>query len=116
MCAACGRRKGRPLGNEGVCKRAQRVRLGGIVIGGICTMLVLKQCSCQRSGGVPMMSHLKMAWCSVSIWWRVMLFVAMASGRMVPRVRCSCVRIAIVPHDQEGMGASFCMAIRLTIR
>ena len=92
------------------------MRLGGIAMGGICTMVVLKHCSCQRSGGVPMMSHRKMAWCSVSIWWRVMLFVAMRSGRMLPRVRCSSVRIAIVPHDHGGMGASFCMAMRLTIR
>ena len=115
-CVLCGGRKGMPLGNESVCRREQRVRLGGIVMGGICMMVVLKHCNCHRSGGVPMMSHRRVAWCSVSIWWRVMLFVAMRSGRMLLRVRCSSVRIAIVPHDQEGMGSSFCMAMRLTIR
>ena len=115
-CDPCGGRKGMPLGNESVCRREQRVRLGGIVMGGICMMVVLKHCKCHRSGGVPMMSHRSVAWCSVSIWWRVMLFVEMRCGRMLPRVRCSSVRIAIVPHDQEGMGSSFCMAMRLTIR
>jgi hypothetical protein len=112
----CGGRKGMPLGSVGVCRRAQRVRLGAIAMGGICTMSVLRHCNCQRSGGVPMMSQRRMAWCSVSIWWRVMLFVAMRSGRLLPRVRCSSVSIAIVPHDQEGAGASFCMAMRLTLR
>ena len=92
------------------------MRLDAIAMGGICIMSVLKHCICQRSGGVPMMSKRKMSWCRVSICCRVMLFVAMRSGRMLPRVRCSSVRIAVVPHDQGGTGASFCMAIRLTLR
>ena len=33
-----------------------------------------------------------------------MLFVAMRSGRMLPRVRCNSVSIAIVPHDHGAMG------------
>ena len=58
----CGGRKGMPLGSVGVCRRAQRVRLGAIAMGGICTMSVLRHCNCQRSGDVPMMSQHRMAW------------------------------------------------------
>ena len=114
--APCGGVKGKPLGNEGVCRRAQCVRWGGIAMGVICTMLVFRHCRRHRSGGVPMMSQCRMAWCSVSICWRVMLSVSMRSGRMFPRVRWSKVRIAIVPHDHEGNGASFCMDTRWTLR
>ena len=114
--ALSGGVKGKPLDNEGVYRRAQCVRWGGIAMGVICTMLVFRHCRRQRSGGVPMMSQCRMAWCSVSICWRVMLFVSMRFGHMFPRVRWSKVRIAIVPHDHEGNGASFCMAIRWTLR
>ena len=57
-----------------------------------------------------------MAWCSVSICWRVMLLVEMQSGRVLLRVKWSVVSNAIVPHDHEVKGESFCMAIWLTRR
>ena len=63
-----------------------------------------------------MMSQCKRAWSRLSICWRVILLVGMRSGLVLPRVRWSIVRIAIVPHNQGAKGESFCMAIRLTHR
>ena len=43
------------------------------------------------------------------------LAVFLLSGRIRPKVRWRVLSIAIVPHDHEGKGESFCMAIRLTL-
>ncbi len=63
-----------------------------------------------------MISQRKMAWCSVSICSRVMMLVELQSGRVLLRVKWSVVSNAIVPHDYETKGESFCMAIRLNRR
>ncbi len=80
------------------------------------TILLLSHCIFQRSGGVPTMSQRKRAWCKLSICWRVILLVGMRYGRVFPRVKCSVVSIAIVPHDHGSRGESFCIAIRWTHR
>ena len=94
----------------------QRVRCSGIEIGEIWKILVLRHCKFQGSGGVPMMSQCKRAWCRLSICWLVILLVGMRSGRVLPRVGWSIVSNATVPHDQEAKGESFYIAIRLTRR
>jgi len=78
--------------------------------------LVLRHCKFQLSGGVPMTSQRKRAWCRLSISWLVILLLGMRSWRALPRVRWSIVSIAIVPHDQGAKGESFCITIRLTRR
>ncbi len=88
----------------------------GIEIGGIVTILVLRHCMFHRSGGVPIMSQRKRAWCRLSICWRVMMLVGMRAGRVLLSVRCSVVSIAMVPHDHGSRGESFCIAIRWTRR
>ena len=105
-----------PRGREGDCNRLQCVRCSGIEIGDIWIMSVLRHCRFQRSGGVPMMSQRKRAWCKLSICWRVILLVGMRSKRVLPMVRWSIVSIAYVPYDQEAKGESFYIAIRLTRR
>ncbi len=50
------------------------------------------------------MSHRKRALCKLSICWRVILMVGMRPERVFPRVRCSVVSIAIVPHDHGSRG------------
>jgi hypothetical protein len=75
-------------------------------------MLVLRHCMFHWSGGVPIMSQRKRAWCRLSMCWRVMLLAGMRSDRVFPRVRCSVVSIAMVPHDHGSRGESFCIAIR----
>ncbi len=80
------------------------------------TTLVLRHCILQRSGGMPTMSQRKRDWCRLSICWRVIMLLGMRSGRVFPRVRCSVVSIAIVPHDYCSRGESFCIAICLTLR
>jgi hypothetical protein len=109
-------KNGNPRGSKGDCNKLQRVRCSGIAIGEIWTILVLRHCKFQRSGGVPMMSQRKRAWCRLSICWRVMLLVGIRSGRVLSGVRWSIVSSAIVPHDQGAKGESFYMAIRLTRR
>ena len=108
----CVGENGDPRGRDSACRRLTCVWCSGIEIGGIVTMSVLRHCMFHRSGGVPIMSHCKRAWCRLSICWRVMLFAGMRSGRVFPRVRCSVVSIAMVPHDHGSRGESFCIAIR----
>jgi len=86
-----------------------------VFVENVVLMSSIRQPLSQRDGGVPVNSHLRRALCRVSMCLRVMQFGDISFGCLSPRMRWRVVLMANVPHDHAGKGASFWVAILLTL-